>query len=146
MDAARYTTSASATGSHNKVAERDGRKPTTSNEEVLRGEHYGVYPCDALPYQFVPSATNVKMSILPAVAVTVGVPPLFHFTLVNVAVPLPVVAACFRSKMNDFPAVAVGIVNVQAVEAVSVAVSTVPAAMLSVDVVVTVPTAVTVSV
>jgi hypothetical protein len=86
------------------------------------------------------------MSILPAVAVIVGAPELFHFTLVNVAVPLPVVAACFRRRMNDLPAVAVGMVNTQAVEAVRVAVSTVPAAMLSVDVVVTVPTAVTVSV
>ena len=62
------------------------------------------------------------MSILPAVAVIVGAPAVGHFTLVKVAVPLPVAAACFRSRMNDLPAVAVGIVKVQAVEAVSVAV------------------------
>jgi len=68
-----------------------------------------------------------------------------HFTLVNVAVPLPVAAACFRSRMKDLPAVVVGIVNVQAVEAVSVAVWTVPTARLRVFVVVTVPIATTVS-
>ena len=82
---------------------------------------------------------------MPAVAVIVGAPAVGHFTLVNVAVPLPVVAACFKSKMNDLPAVAVGIVNVQPVEAVSVAVWTVPVARLRVLAVVTVPMATTVS-
>ena len=66
------------------------------------------------------------MSIFPAVAVIVGAPELPHLTLVNVAVPLPVDAACFSKRMNDLPAVAVGMVNVQAVEAVKVAVCTVP--------------------
>jgi hypothetical protein len=70
----------------------------------------------------VPSAINVKMSIFPAVAVTVGVPAELYLTPVNVAVPLPVDAACFNNKINDLPAVAVGIVKVQAVEAVRVAV------------------------
>ena len=104
-----------------------------------------MYPCDALPYQFVPSETKVRISILPAVAVIVGAPAVGHFTLVNVAVPLPVVAACFRSRMNDLPAVAVGIVNVQAVEAVRVAVWTVPLVRLIVFDVVTVPIATTLS-
>ena len=62
------------------------------------------------------------MSILPAVAVIVGAPAVPHFTPVNVAVPLPVDAACLSSSTKDLPAVAVGIVNVHAVEAVSVAV------------------------
>jgi hypothetical protein len=62
------------------------------------------------------------MSILPAVAVIVGAPDVPHLTPVKVAVPLPVVAACFNSNVNDLPAAAVGIVNVQAVEAVKVAV------------------------
>lgn len=66
------------------------------------------------------------MSIFPAVAVIVGAPLVPHLTPVNVALPLPVDAACFNNKTNDFPAVAVGIVNVQAVDAVSVAVCTVP--------------------
>ena len=75
-----------------------------------------------LPYQFVPSAIKVKISIFPAVAVIVGAPEVPHLTLVNVAVPLPVDAACLSNNTNDLPAVAVGIVNVQAVEAVNVAV------------------------
>jgi hypothetical protein len=104
-----------------------------------------VYPCDALPYQFVPSETKDKISIFPAVAVIVGAPAVDHFTPVKVAVPLPVVAACFRSKTKDFPAVAVGIVNVQAVDAVRVAVWTVPLVKLSVFDVVTVPIATTLS-
>jgi hypothetical protein len=74
------------------------------------------------PYQLVPSATKDRMSIFPAVAVIVGVPAALHFTPVKVAVPLPVDAACFNNKINDLPAVAVGIVKVQAVEAVKVAV------------------------
>jgi hypothetical protein len=86
------------------------------------GKHYGVYPWEYEPYQFVPSATKEKMSIFPAVAVIVGVPSTLYLTPVKVAVPLPVDAACFNNKINDLPAVAVGIVNVQAVEAVRVAV------------------------
>ena len=70
----------------------------------------------------MPSATKVNISILPAVAVIVGAPAVGNLTPVNVAVPLPVAAACFNNKVNDLPAVAVGIVNVQAVEAVRVAV------------------------
>ena len=79
-----------------------------------------------LPYQLVPSAKKVRMSILPAVAVIVGAPALPHFTKLKVAVPFPVDAACFNNNTNDLPAVAVGIVNVQAVDAVNVAVCTVP--------------------
>jgi hypothetical protein len=37
-----------------------------------------------------------------------------------------VVAACFSNKTKDFPVTFAGIVNVQAVDAVSVAVCTVP--------------------
>ena len=92
----------------------------------------------------VPSATKEKMSSLPAVAVMVGV--VVHLTDVNVAVPLPVVAACFKYRAKDLPAVAVGIVNVQAVEAVSVAVCTVPLVKEILLVVVTVPIATTDSV
>ena len=47
-----------------------------------------------------------------AVVVNVGAVALGHFTLVNVAVLDPV-ASCTVIKTNDFPAVAVGIVNVQ---------------------------------
>lgn len=86
------------------------------------------------------------MSILPAVAVIVGAPAVPHFTFVNVAVPFPVDAACLSSKIKDLPAVAVGIVNVHAVEAVRVAVWNEPFAKLSVFDVVTVPIATTPSV
>ena len=99
-----------------------------------------------MPYQFVPSAMNVNMSILPAVAVIVGAPADAHLTPVKVAVPLPVAAACFRRSVKDLPAVAVGMVNVQAVEAVRVAVMIVPDAMEIVAELVTVPRATTVSV
>ena len=95
------------------------------------------------PYQFVPSATKDNISILPAVAVIVGAPATLNFTPVNVAVPLPVAAACFNHSINDLPAVAVGIVNVQAVEAVNVAVCTVPLVNDNVLDVVTVPIATT---
>jgi hypothetical protein len=98
------------------------------------------------PYQFVPSATNERMSIEPAVAVIVGAPAVGHLTPVKVAVPFPVDAACLSNRMNDLPAVAVGIVNVQAVEAVSVAVCTVPLVREMVLDVVTVPIATTLSV
>ena len=104
-----------------------------------------MYPWAIEPYQFVPSAIKVKMSILPAVAVIVGAPAVPNFTPVNVAVPLPVVAACFNNSTKDFPAVAVGMVNVQAVEAVKVAVCTVPLVKDKVLELVTVPIATTVS-
>lgn len=57
-----------------------------------------------------------------AVVVIVGAVPLGHFTLVNVDVNEP--APVLRIKMNDLPAVAVGMVNVQL--PVSVTVCTVP--------------------
>jgi len=85
------------------------------------------------------------MSIFPAVAVIVGAPAVPNFTPVNVAVPLPVAAACLSNKTNYLPAVAVGIVNVQAVDAVRVAVCTVPLVKDNVLEVVTVPIATTVS-
>jgi hypothetical protein len=97
----------------------------------------------AEPYQLVPSAKKDRMSILPAVAVIVGAVPPDHFTEVNVAVPLPVEAACFSSSTKLLPAVAVGIVNVHAVLAVNVAVCTVPLVKLSVEAEVTVPIATT---
>ena len=69
-----------------------------------------------------------------------------NFTPVKVAVPLPVAAACFSNRVNDFPAPTAGIVNTHAVEAVNVAVKTVPADIARVDAVVTTPIATTVSV
>jgi hypothetical protein len=66
------------------------------------------------------------MSILVAAAVMVGAPATLHLTPVNVAVPLPVEAACFKSNIKDLPAVAVGIVKVVAIDAGKVAVRTVP--------------------
>ena len=92
-----------------------------------------------LPYQLVPSAKKVRISIVPAVEVIVGAPDVPHFTPVNVAVPLPVDAACFNINTKDLPAVAVGMVNVQAVDAVRVAVCTVPLVNERVLEVVTVP-------
>ena len=64
-----------------------------------------------MPYQFVPSETNVSMS-RPVVAVVVmdGDEPEGHLTLVNVAVREPVLS-CTTIKMKDLPAVAVGIVG-----------------------------------
>jgi hypothetical protein len=94
----------------------------------------------------VPSDTNEKMSIRAAVEVIIGATIEFHLTLVKVAVPPPVVAACLSNKINDLPAVAVGIVNVQAVDAVNVAVCTVPLVNDKVFEVVTVPIATTPSV
>ena len=75
-----------------------------------------------MPNQLVPLATKVRISIAPAVAVIVGAVPPGNFTDVKTAVPLPVVAAWVTISMNDLPAVAVGIVNVQAVDAVNVTV------------------------
>jgi hypothetical protein len=86
------------------------------------------------------------MSNFPAVEVTTGAPPPLHFTPVNVAEPPPVVASCFNKSTKLLPAVAVGIVNVQSVLAVNVAVWTVPEVKLIVDAVVTVPIATTDSV
>lgn len=97
-----------------------------------------------MPYQFVPSATKLKMSTADAVAVIVGAVPPGHFTLVKVAVVMPD-AACVNFRMNDLPAVAVGMVNVQGVDAVSVAVNTVPVVKTNVLVAPTVPTACSVS-
>jgi hypothetical protein len=64
-----------------------------------------------LPYQFVPSATKVRISQRLAVVVIVGAVLLGHFTLVNVPVNDP--APVDKIRINDLPAVAVGIVNVQ---------------------------------
>lgn len=89
----------------------------------------------------MPSDTNENISILPAAAVTVGAEPPAHKTLVNVAVPLPVVAAWFKTNKKLFPDEAVGIVKVQAVDAVRVAVCNVPLVKSKVWLVVTVPMA-----
>jgi len=84
------------------------------------------------------------MSTADAVAVMVGAVPPGNFTPVNVAVVMPV-AACVRIRINDLPAVAVGMVNVQGVDAVRVAVNTVPVVSANVLVEPTVPTACRVS-
>ena len=105
-----------------------------------------MYPCEAVPYQFVPSAINARMSNLPTVAVMVGAPIDPHLTPVNVAVVAVPDAGCLSSKVNDLPAVAVGIVNVQAVADVSVAVKIVPAVIAKVADAPTVPLATIVSV
>jgi hypothetical protein len=47
-----------------------------------------------------------------AVVVSVGAVPAGHLTLVNVAVREPV-ASCTAIRINDLPAVLVGMVNVQ---------------------------------
>jgi hypothetical protein len=64
-----------------------------------------------LPYQFVPSATKVRMSQRLAVVVMVGAVLFGNFTLVKVAANEP--APVDNMRINDLPAVAVGIVNVQ---------------------------------
>jgi hypothetical protein len=84
------------------------------------------------------------MSTADAVVVIVGADPLGHLTPVKVAVVMPV-AAWVSLSMNDFPAVAAGIVKVQGVLAVNVAVSTVPVVNDKVLVEPTVPTACSVS-
>ena len=86
------------------------------------------------------------MSSLPTVAVMVGAPLEFHLTPVKVAVVAVPDAGCLSNKVNDLPAVAVGIVNVQAVADVNVAVNTVPAVIARVAVEPTVPLATMVSV
>ena len=78
-----------------------------------------------MPYQTLPLATKLIMSTADAVAVMVGAVPPGHLTEVNVAVVIPV-AELVRMRIKLLPAVAVGIVNVQGVEAVNVAVRTVP--------------------
>ena len=93
-----------------------------------------------MPYQFVPSDTKLRMSTALAVAVIVGAVPPGNLTPVNVAVVIPD-DACINLRINDLPAVAVGIVNVQGVDAVNVAVNTVPVVNTKVLVAPTVPTA-----
>ena len=67
----------------------------------------------AEPYQLVPLLKNAMMSKpVEAVVVIVGAVPAGHLTLVNVAVRPPV-ESCTIIKINDLPAVAVGIVKVQ---------------------------------
>ena len=97
-----------------------------------------------MPYQTEPLATKLMMSTADAVAVMVGAVPPGHLTPVNVAVVMPD-DACVRIKMNDLPATAVGMVNVQGVDAVNVAVSTVPVVRARVLDAPTVPTACKVS-
>ena len=99
-----------------------------------------------MPYQFVPSAINARMSNLPTVAVMVGAPIDPHLTPVNVAVVAVPESGCFSNKVNDLPAVAGGIVNVQAVADVKVAVKIVPAVIANVADAPTVPLATMVSV
>ena len=86
------------------------------------------------------------MSSLPTVAVIVGAPIEPHLTPVNVAVVAVPEAGCLSNKVNDLPAVAVGMVNVQAVADVKVAVKIVPAVIAKVADAPTVPLAVMVSV
>jgi hypothetical protein len=64
------------------------------------------------PYQKVPLDKNVAISIADAVVVIVGAVPFGHLTPVKVAVLLPV-ASWLTIKINDCPAVTVGIVKVQ---------------------------------
>ena len=85
------------------------------------------------------------MSTADAVAVIVGAVPPANLTPVKVAVVIPV-AAWVSLRINDVPAVAVGIVNVHGVEAVNVAVWTVPVVIVKVCAAPTVPMATTVSV
>ena len=99
-----------------------------------------------MPYQFVPSAINARMSKRPSVAVIVGAPIEPHLTPVKVAVVGVPDAGCLSNKVNDLPAVAVGMVNVQAVADVNVAVKIVPAVIAKVADAPTVPLAVIVSV
>ena len=97
-----------------------------------------------MPYQLVPLETKLRMYTADAVDVMVVAVPPGYFTPVNVAVVMPV-AACVKIKMNDLPATAVGIVNVQGVDAVNVAVNTVPVVRARVLDAPTVPTACKVS-
>ena len=85
------------------------------------------------------------MSTADAVAVIVGAVPPAHLTPVKVAVVM-FVADWVSLKINDVPAVAVGIVKVQGVDPVNVAVCTVPVEITNVCAAPTVPIATTVSV
>ena len=105
-----------------------------------------MYPAAVEPYQLVPSVMNDNMSILPTVAVMTGAPALPHLTPVKVAVVAEPAAGCLSSMIKDLPAVAVGIVNVQGVADVRVAVCTVPEVKDIVEELVTVPTATTLSI
>ena len=64
-----------------------------------------------MPYQFVPSDTNVKMSHLVAVVVSTGATLAGHFTLVKVPVNEP--APVLTIKMNDLLDPTAGMVKVQ---------------------------------
>jgi len=86
------------------------------------------------------------MSTADKVAVIVGALPAGHLTPVNVAVVAVPDDGWVKIKINDLPAVAVGMVNVQAVADVNVAVNTVPFVSASVLDAPTVPTACNVSV
>ena len=68
------------------------------------------------------------MSTDPAVVVCVGAPAADQTTPVKVAVPAPVVAAWCKIRVNDCdtPETTAGMVTVAAVDAVNVAVITVP--------------------
>lgn len=84
------------------------------------------------------------ISLAEAVAVIVGGVAPGNFTEVNVAVVIPV-AAWVSIRIKDLPAVAVGMVNVHGVDAVNVAVNTVPVVNDKVLEAPTVPTACRVS-
>jgi hypothetical protein len=89
---------------------------------------------------------NDNISILPTVAVITGAPALPYLTPVKVAVVAVPAAGCLSSMTNDLPAVAVGIVKVQGVDDVRVAVWTVPEVRDIVLALVTVPIATTLSI
>jgi hypothetical protein len=89
---------------------------------------------------------NDNISILPTVAVMTGAPALPYLTPVNVAVVAVPAAGCLSSMTKDLPAVAVGIVKVQGVADVNVAVWTVPEVRDIVLALVTVPIATTLSI
>ena len=71
-----------------------------------------------MPYQFEPSAANVNMSKRFATAVMVGAVLPTNLTPVNVAVLVP--APVFKNKINDLPAVLLGIVNVHVADKLAV--------------------------
>ena len=85
-------------------------------------------------------------SILPTAAVIVGAPVMPHLTLVKVAVVGVPDAGCLSIKVNEAPAATVGMVNVQGVAEVRVAVMIVPDVIASVAVDPTVPEVTTLSV
>lgn len=71
-----------------------------------------------MPYQFDPSAAKVSMSKRFATAVMVGAVLPTNLTPVNVAVLVP--APVFKNKINDLPAVLLGIVNVHVADKLAV--------------------------